>query len=143
MTATPVVITFRRFDYREMTPFQDIDEGSYIRYSPTPLESYNGKVVSKKVELSYFQVPIPNSKIVHNRLDIYIAFGLLLQIPTHLTMTPRIFATYPLDLIPLQQIENIYPTISDFYYQMRPMTVREAKLWIEGWKWWYLGRTRS
>jgi hypothetical protein len=140
MTIVQVVITYRRFDYKEATPFQNIYSGSYIRYSPKLNEFYNGKVLFKDVKTINHKIHVSHPDRVFHRVEIHIIFHLLLQVPDDITITPRIYSTYPLILVVIPQLIKIYPTLLDFYQNTRPRTFQEVKRWIEGWKWWYLSR---
>jgi hypothetical protein len=138
MPVAQVIVVFQRFVYHGSTPYLNINKGSSIEYSPNPLEIYYGTVLSKDVKHTHYKIPIYNSSLYYHRIDLEIIFHLLLQTPPCTTVSPRVFATDPLVLNPIPQLEVIYPTISDFYYKKKPRSMEEVWLWIESWKWWYL-----
>lgn len=140
MPVALVIITLRQFDYKGSTPYLGIYQGSTICYSPRPLEDYYGEVLLKNVAHTHYLLPVIGSDIAYRRVDLEITFHLLLRIPTHTQISPRIFSTDPLTLNTIPQLTNTYPTIGDFYHQRRPRTKQEIWLWIESWKWWYMTR---
>jgi hypothetical protein len=141
MPVAQVTVVFRQFDYKGSTPYRDIPEGSAVRYSPKPLEEYDGRVLFKSVvTTNYDNIPNLSTGKIYYRRDIEIIFRLLLQVPIHTKITPRIFATYPLNLLRLPHLDAIYPSFTDFYNYPRTRTMQDFRLWIDGWSWWYHSR---
>jgi len=128
-----------------LTPLLDIYRGSPIRFDPKPHESFFGIVLSKTVT-SYPYPSFPNFSVPRQAHALWspyvkhtVIFHLLLQVPPHMPLSPH-SPEYHAHLTLMPGPVTMYPTIRDFYNSPARRTLLGLRLWLEGWKWWYLSR---
>jgi hypothetical protein len=144
MTVAQVVLTLH---YPQgSTPYPNIHAGSSIRFHPNSHNYFPGLVKSKDISPFPYHVPLSSTNNQTTHIGFRIVFHLLLQVPSHLTVSTQLSFTHTHTLAltpaftPASMLGNIYPTLGDFYNEPSRRTLCELKLWFEGWKWWYLSR---